>query len=401
MARSVVVSTLGMLTFIMIIGNSMFVPVLPDMEIMWDITSTQAGLILSVFSLSAAITIPLTGFLTGQFSKKTIATYAIAIVVVGCLVSALSGSLFVNYAYPMLLMGRVVQGIGAGIVAPLPFMITAELLESDDRVKVLAAIEVFNGIAKLVSPFAGMFTIQYGGSFLFIFYMGVCILAIVLLLLGIRTIKPTPLRTWKSYFTALKHIVFHRIKDVFPLIFIGGGAMCLLFGFLTYYSYELEWIYGQTGMTKAFLFTLPLIGLIIGSILTGKLVERHRKINLGNIFKGVTILLAICFFLLLLHETLWLLIIITTLIGGSSATILVICNLLITENVLKEERDIIVSLYSMVRFIGVGVGPPLFTVLMYNEEAMFVSLFTVMVLLGIVCQFLLKCRLLPSHMPNK
>jgi ACDE family multidrug resistance protein len=390
-----------MLTFIMIIGNSMFVPVLPDMEIMWNVTSTQAGLILSVFSLSAAITIPLTGYLAAQFSKKIIATCAIAIVILGCIISALSGSLIVNYAYPLLLVGRVIQGIGAGIVAPLPFMITAELLERDDRVKVLAALEVFNGLAKLVSPFAGMFTIQFGGSFLFIFYIGVCIVAIMLLLLGIKTIKPSPLRTGKSYFIALKQVVFHRVKFVFPLVFAGGGAMCLLFGFLTYYSYELEWIYGQTGMTKALMFTLPLIGLILGSILTGKLVETYRSINLGKVFKGIAILLTICFLLLLLHETLLLLIIITTLIGGSSAAILVMCNLLITENVLKEERDTIVSLYSMVRFVGVGIGPPLFTVLMYNEEAMFISLFTVMILLTVICQFLVKCRLLPSHMPKK
>jgi ACDE family multidrug resistance protein len=386
----------------MIIGNSMFVPVLPDMEIMWDVTSTQAGLILSVFSLSAAVTIPLTGYLTAQFSKKKIAIFAVFIVIFGCLISALSGrGLFVNEAYTVLLVGRGVQGIGAGIVAPLPFMITAELLERDDRVKVLAALEGFNGLAKLVSPFAGMFTIQYGGSFLFIFYMGICIVALVLLLVGIQTIKPSPLWTCKSYVSSLKHVLFHRINNVLPLILAGGGSMCLLFGFLTYYSYELEWIYEQTGMTKAFLFTLPLLGLMIGSILTGKLVESHREFNPGTIFKGVTSLLAICFLLLLLHDTLWLLIIMTTLIGGSSAVILVMCNLLITENVLKEERDTIVSLYSMVRFIGVGLGPPLFTVLMYNEETMFVSLFTVMVLLRVGCQLLIKYRLLPSHMPNK
>src|SRR3954462_10248565 len=63
---------IGSIPLILVLGNSMLIPVLPKMKTELDISQFQTSMIISVFSISAAIMIPILGYLSDRFSRKAV-----------------------------------------------------------------------------------------------------------------------------------------------------------------------------------------------------------------------------------------------------------------------------------------------------------------------------------------
>jgi MFS transporter, ACDE family, multidrug resistance protein len=77
----------------------------------------------------------------------------------------------------------------------------------------------------------------------------------------------------------------------------------------------------------------------------------------------------------------------TVLIFSSIGTGLVLpcINSLITGSVGKERRGFVTSLYGSVRFLGVAIGPPIFTRLMeWSRTGMFLSIAALTLLVGLL-----------------
>lgn len=58
--------------FVMVLGNSMLIPVLPQMKKAMALSQFQVGLIVTFFSIPAGILIPLAGFLSDRCARKPI-----------------------------------------------------------------------------------------------------------------------------------------------------------------------------------------------------------------------------------------------------------------------------------------------------------------------------------------
>lgn len=55
---------------VMVLGNSMLIPVLPTMKSKMDLTALQTSLLITAFSISAGIVIPLAGYLSDLFRTQ-------------------------------------------------------------------------------------------------------------------------------------------------------------------------------------------------------------------------------------------------------------------------------------------------------------------------------------------
>ena len=75
--------------FVMVLGNSMLIPVFPQMKEAMNLTQFQVGLIITFFSLPAGILIPFAGFLSDRFGRKIIIVPALFLYGFGGLVSGL------------------------------------------------------------------------------------------------------------------------------------------------------------------------------------------------------------------------------------------------------------------------------------------------------------------------
>ncbi|PYZ94286.1 hypothetical protein CR194_01750 [Salipaludibacillus keqinensis] len=364
--------TIGSMTVVMIIGNSMFIPVLPHMEQEWSMTSTQAGLTLSIFSFVAAVMIPLVGYLALRFEKKILTSLALLAVIIGCVIALSSLSIHsTSISFLVLMLGRACQGLGAGILSPLPYIFAGELFAKNDQPVALSMVEVFNGIGKVTSPFIGIYAITLGGEWLFVAYIFVSLLSLFLTQRQItRTKDVDPTTSLSSYLTYYRKNIKSNVKGIFHILLMSGMTMLLLFGYLTYFSYELEWMLGKTGIEKALYFTVPLLLMTLSSWWTGKYLKRNTLKSHQLLYISFSIMAGV-FILGILLNTFISIVFIMSFFAISAGISLVCCNLLLTRNVLLEDRTTIMSFYSMTRFVGVACGPPLYSLWMYEEALMF------------------------------
>lgn len=179
---------IGSIPLILVLGNSMLIPVLPKMKTELHITQFQVSLIISVFSIAAALSIPILGYLSDRFSRKAVIIPALILYGVGGLLAGMAAAWFSN-AYTWILAGRVMQGIGAAGTAPIAMALTGDLFKGGEQSKVLGLVEASNGFGKVISPIIGSLVallFWYAAFFVFPIF---CFISILLTIFFIKEKK--------------------------------------------------------------------------------------------------------------------------------------------------------------------------------------------------------------------
>ncbi|MDG5788765.1 MFS transporter [Evansella sp. AB-P1] len=381
--ENLVILILAFLPFVMVIGNSMFIPILPIIERDLHISSAEAGLLLTAFSIPAAIIIPFIGYFSQKFGAKKMIITSLLFILIGSLISSLAPFIGESrIVFNCLIVGRAIQGFGAGGTAPLAMTIIGNVFLGTSRSKALGMMELFNGLGKMISPLLGVTAVFFTWYSAFWFYF---ILSLTILLL-IQTYidsdsKGIDLSILK-YFHSVGGIFKREYRWIFPVYFTGASIMFILFGLFVYFSYEIEQVYLIESIEKGVLFSIPLGGLTIASYFSGRFIgaknENLQKIVVISFISMVTVLI----FGMILHSFTVLFIIITVFSIGAGL-LLPCCNLLVTSNISKEERGVVVSFYGMFRFLGVAFGPLIYSQWMYMEWWMFMYSFFILIIVGV------------------
>ena len=116
--KGMTILAIGSIPLILVLGNSMLIPILPKMKTELNLTQFQTSLIISVFSIAAAVMIPILGYLSDRFSRKAIVIPALILYGSGGILAGAAAAWFSN-AYTWILAGRIMQGMGAAGTAPI------------------------------------------------------------------------------------------------------------------------------------------------------------------------------------------------------------------------------------------------------------------------------------------
>ncbi|NLO66103.1 MAG: MFS transporter [Firmicutes bacterium] len=352
----------------MVLGNSMLIPVFPQMKKAMDLTQFQVGLIVTFFSVPAGILIPLAGFLSDRLGRKPIMVPALFIYGLGGLICGFA-TLFLERPYPLLLVGRVVQGAGAGGTYQLAMALTGDTFQSDERTKALGLLEASNGLGKVLSPILGSLIALISWQTPFFVY-GILAFPIAL---GVWFFVPEKednrsRDTLYQYWLKLKDVLQEKAKLLFSSYFVGMTALFLLFGVLSYVSDILESKYGFFGLKKGFILAIPVFSMALTSYLSGLYLSDKQNlwkpIIIGGMV-GTAVSLAPLAWIESLVPYLGLLF----LAGISIGIILPPINSLITGATSTDRRGMITCLYGTVRFFGVAIGPPTFGLALEAEKA--------------------------------
>lgn len=84
----------------MTLGNSMLIPILQPMQNSLGISEFQASLTITVFSIAAAIFIPILGYLSDRFSRKVIILPSLILYGIGGLIAGIVSPLFRCCSWP-------------------------------------------------------------------------------------------------------------------------------------------------------------------------------------------------------------------------------------------------------------------------------------------------------------
>lgn len=349
---------------IMVLGNSLLIPVLPAIENTLNITKVQASMLITLFSVPAGIVIPLAGFLSDRFGRKKVIIPALILYGLGAVIAALAAIFLKENAYTVILVGRVIQGIGAAGTAPIAMALCGDLWQGKERAKSLGVIEASNGMGKVISPVVGALigTIFWYAAFIFFPAVVIPVVLAVLFLVKEPKQQGEPPRL-KKYVGSIKTIFKNKAPLLLSCFFAGAIALGILFGVLFFLSDYLEKELKMDGVIKGAALAIPVLFMCTTSYLTGMFINKHVKLMKILVVTGL-VLIAVSMGLLPLFENVYLFFTLISLAGIGTGLVLPCLNMIITSSTATDQRGMVTSLYGSVRFFGVAFGPPIFGWLM-------------------------------------
>ncbi|MFC0301620.1 MFS transporter [Virgibacillus soli] len=390
--NTMAIMAIGAIPLITTLGNSMLIPVLPAMKSSLKISQMQVSLTITVYSIAAAIFIPILGYLSDRFSRKIIIIPSLVLFSLGGIFSGIAAAFFSN-PYIWIMIGRTIQGIGAAGTAPIAMALTGDLFKGGEQSRVLGIVEASNGLGKVLSPILGaLFGLIVWYAVLFAFPI-LSILTVFLVWFFIREKgyrkAPPPFR---KYALGLLSVFKLEGRWLFVMYLAGGTCLFTLFGILFYLSDILEEKHNLEGFIKGLVLAIPLLFMVTTAYITGgkigKNLVRMKKIMLIGFS-----LMTISYCTLVLVEKLVPFLAVLALSSVGAGLSLPCINSMITGSVGKERRGFVTSLYGSVRFIGVAIGPPIFARLMdWSRAGMFLSIGALTILVFILILLLIKVK---------
>jgi len=384
---------LASIPLVLVLGNSMLVPILPDLQERMGISRFQSSLVITLFSITAGLIIPVSGYLSDRFTRKGV---IIPSLIVYGAAGVLAGFGAVWKSYTVLIIARAIQGLGAAGTASIAMALVGDLYKGGTQSKALGLIEASNGAGKVLSPIIGSLLallVWFAPFFAFPIF---CLLSLLAVIFIIKEPKKSQqdkkANKLGPYIKQIGTILKEKGRWLITSFLAGSLALFILFGVLFYLSNILEEDpYKIDGVKKGLVLAIPLLGLVITSYTTGALIKKNGTvmrwlINIGLVIMTVTLALTI-----FLNTNMYLLIGLLTLSAIGTGLLLPCLNSMITGAVKQEQRGMITSIYNSLRFIGVAFGPPIFEWLMNKSHAIvFISVSSLSLLTLGLAFFLIK-----------
>ncbi|MGE5675330.1 MAG: MFS transporter [Mycobacterium leprae] len=362
-------AALSTVPLIMVLGNSMLIPVLPDMGKEMGLSKSVTGLAVTAFSLSAGVGIALAGFLADRIGRKAVIVPSLLIYGFGGLVSGFGGLWWGGDSFWVVMAGRVIQGLGAAGTAPVAMAFVGDLFKGGQRVTGLGILEASNGLGKVVSPILGALV---GALFTWwaVFFAYAALSVPFALAVAFFTKEPQRQKTGSAgqYFGAVAQVFKQKGGPLVACFWAGTVALFILFGVLFFLSEHLENVYGIDGVPKGILIAWPVLAMSVTSFSSGLFLQSHQQLLKPAVVSGLIVEI-VGMVLVAFVPQYWAFF--TGIIIGGVGTGLQLpgLNNLITSAAGTEQRAAVTALYGAVRFIGVAFGPPIYGLIMKYGDA--------------------------------
>ena len=370
---------LASVPMVLVLGNSMLVPILPDMVSRMGISKLQSSLVITLFSVTAAFFIPVAGYLSDRFTRKAIILASLAIYGTAGIMAGL-GALWGSYG--IVITARALQGLGAAGTAPIAMALVGDKYKGGEESEALGLIEAANGTGKVISPILGSLLaliVWYAPFFAFPLFCALSLIAMIWLIQEPKSKQqPQPVG---DYIRQIGVVFRKQGHWLIPAFLIGSLALFILFGVLFFLSDLLEKPpHSIDGVAKGGVLAIPLLGLVATAYLSGRLIKNDGKRMRAFMIVGMSAMTLSLAAAIFLYQNLYLLITLLTISSIGTGLLLPCLNTLITGSVERSHRGMITSLYSSLRFFGVAIGPPLFGWLTDRSQTLLFSAVAVLAL---------------------
>lgn len=399
--KLIILLALSAVPFIMVLGNSMLIPVLPEMQKQLGISQFQASLVISLFSVPAGIIIPFAGFLSDRLGRKIIIVPSLIIYGLGGLVAGLS-ALIIKNPYWFIIAGRIIQGVGAAGTAPVTMALVGDMFINKERSKALGYIEASNGMGKVISPVLGSLIalVTWYATF-FVFPVLTFLTALAVWFLVKEPSAQQDQQGIRQYFGTIKNIFSKKAGFLITAFLAGSLSLLLLFGILFFLSDFLELSLKLFGVKKGLVLAIPVLAMSSTSFITGTYIKKQVSLMKKLVIIGLGTI-ALSLGVLPLFKNPWFNVAIMSVAGIGVGLILPCLNTLITSSTSTQERGMVTSLYGSVRFLGVAAGPPLFGLLThYGRYVMFWSSAGAVLAIGVLSLIALPAQAPPHTNKSK
>ena len=250
-------------------GLDIYIPIIPQMAVLFDTSPALVHLTLSLFLLFTGLGQLLIGPLSDQFGRKIIFYTAAVLYAIGSLGCAFAGDIF------WLIFARIISSLGACGMLVTSFALVRDLYTSDHSAKIYSFLNGAIGISPTFAPIIGGYLSVYlGWQSIFIFLAIIGALSFLVTYLFIEeTLKPDKrvkidgnlLKRYGQVFTNRQFIIYSTLA---------GLAEGVFFCFFSISPFIIIDLHGVP--THEFGYYFAVFGSVIalGGLASGKVIEK-------------------------------------------------------------------------------------------------------------------------------
>lgn len=190
--------------------------------------------VFSAYMLTSTTTVPLYGKISDLYGRRNLYVFAMVLFLAGCIWAGQANSM------TQLILARGLQGLGAGGIMPLAFILIGEMFSLDQRAKMQGYFSLVWGVSSIAGPLLGGFLVDQL-SWRWVFYVNILpgLLAAALVALA-----------WRDQL----HGHGRPIVDYAGAALLMGSVVTLLIGLMDGTSYSLFLIAASIALFLALLW---------------------------------------------------------------------------------------------------------------------------------------------------
>ncbi len=168
-------------TFVVILNETIMINAIPRLMVDFDVSPRSAQWLSSIFMLTMAAVIPITGWFLQRVTTRSAYTVAMTTFMVGTLLAALAP------AFEVLLVGRSIQAAGTAVMMPLLMTTLMQVVPENERGRVMGDVMLAISVAPAFGPVLSGVILNVGSwRLIFLFVLPV---AAVITAFGLRQLK--------------------------------------------------------------------------------------------------------------------------------------------------------------------------------------------------------------------
>lgn len=247
------------------------------------VSTSEAGLLVTVFALAAAIIAPILIALTINADRKKLLMATLSVFI------ASNGLMFVDLAYETVLWVRMIQGASGGITTVVAMAVATRLVEKEKRGNAIGIILMgLSSSLVLGVPIGTFFSEMFGWRVLFILIGLLSVLPLLIIYKNVPAIKEKEKVTLRMQLSILRNSTILTAL-VITLLYIGGYS--------TLFTYITPFLQATSSLSITEISgVLFLAGIcsFVGSRVGGQLADAKGSkftICFGLLLQGATLLL--------------------------------------------------------------------------------------------------------------
>ncbi|WZY01011.1 MFS transporter [Bacillus sp. FSL W7-1360] len=334
-----------LLPTLIVIGNSMYLPLLPAIQESFAMTERQSAWVLSIFTLAGIVAIPFGLWLADRTSFRVAMQTGCGCVILGALGSVLFPVVGEN-GYGLFIAGRIVEGLGAGSLTALTYTYVGSVVAFSQRLRMFGFLERSNGLAKMMSPLLGsvfLYTMWSYSSFLL---MGIALFCLGWLSFGAVNEQTQTDRNEKKE----QRSVSGQTRLIVVSYTMSLIHLFLLYGLLYHATYMFS-LFGLSPIWRGILLALPFLAMVLISSQVGRL-EKY-----SFVYRAPMFLLVFSAILLYAKGSSIALMLALMVIGASNGLALPVASQMLAQVSPLSLKQRALSGLSMARFAGIAFAP--------------------------------------------
>lgn len=335
------------------IGTTEFVIVglVPTIAQNLAISVPSAGLLVSLYALSVAVSAPLLTAMTARWQRRNVLLFLMAIFVVGNFLAWQATN------FSTLIGARIVTGLAHGVFFSIGSTIATQLVTKEKAAAAIAMMFTGLTVALVTGVPLGAYIGQHFGwqtTFLAVMSLGVIAFIGALLFVPKNLQQPEPVKLMQQ----LDVIRSPRLLLVYAMTALGYGGTFVLFTFL---SPMLQQLSGFNGNDISLILVGYGIAVALGNTLGGKLADKLGTIRSLKYIFSVQMLVLFSFYFT--AQSAWAVLISTMLLGLTSFANVPPLQLLVVEQAKIDAPQSVdvasglnIAAFNLGITIGAGIG---------------------------------------------